>query len=116
MSNRFQFSHALELYRQTYLSTKSGRTQQEYLIDLGQLGEYLASVGVTTVQLVQRIHLQGFLSFLASQSLTTSTRRRKLAAVRSFFRFHNETSSRAGDPAEELVPPERPKAQLRILT
>jgi integrase/recombinase XerD len=64
----------------------------------------------------QRVHLQGFLSSLAGQSLTASTRRRKLAAVRSFFRFLNETSGRAGDPAEELVPPERPEAQPRYLT
>src|SRR4051812_49420105 len=116
MSSRFSFSHALELYRQTYLGTKSERTQQEYLTDLRQLGEYLTSVKVLTVQQVEHRHLEGFLGVLVGQSLTTSTRRRKLAAVRSFFRFLTQTGSRAGDPAEELVAPERPQAQLRFLT
>jgi DNA adenine methylase len=39
-----------------------------------------------------------------------------VSALRSFFRFLNETGARAGDPADELVPPEVEERRVRYLT
>src|SRR5512134_3737666 len=93
------------------------KTRRNYQIDVGQLCEYLqASCSVTTVQPVQLRHLERYLDHLEQQGLTSATRRRKVAAIRSFFRFLQEDGHRAGDPSENLLPPERVDRQLRYLT
>ena len=71
---------------------------------------------VRTVQAVTRSHLQAFLAHLDQLSLETATRRRKASALRSFFRFLDETGARAGDPADELVPPEVGVRRVRYLS
>src|SRR5512134_3777719 len=70
------------------------KTQRNYQIDVGQLCEYLqTSCGVTTVHPVQLRHLEAYLSHLEQQGLTSATRRRKVAAFRSFFRFLQKTAT-----------------------
>src|SRR4051794_4386711 len=104
-------------YKETYLASRNFamRTRQEYLTDLRQLAEYLESVGVRTVHRVQRAHLDGFLAHLDHQALSSSTRRRKFAAVRSFFRFL-EGVGRAGNPAADVIAPALEPNQPRYLT
>jgi integrase/recombinase XerC len=68
------------------------------------------------VQPVQLRHLESYLSHLEQQGLTSATRRRKVAAIRSFFRFLQEDGHRAGNPAENLLPPQRVDRQLRYLS
>jgi site-specific recombinase XerD len=118
MRKNVRLTQALELYRQSYLGTKryAVRTRREYLTDLRQLCEYLEAQDVRTVQAVTRSHLQGFLAHLDELSLETATRRRKVAALRSFFRFLDETGARPGDPSDELVPPEVEDRRVRYLT
>src|SRR3712207_3192230 len=118
MSKTVRLKQALELYRQSYLGTKrfAVRTRREYLTDLRQLCEYLEAQDVRTAGAVKRSHLQGFLAQLDELSLETSTRRRKVSALRSFFRFLDETGARPGDPADELVPPEVDDRRVRYLT
>jgi site-specific recombinase XerD len=118
MRKHVRLTQAVELYKQSYLGTRryAVRTRREYLTDLRQLCEYLAAAGVMTVQAVQRVHLQGFLAHLDRLSLQTAIRRRKVSVLRSFFRFLHETGARAGDPADELVPPEVEDRQVRYLS
>ena len=118
MKKSVRLKQAVELYRQSYLGTKryAARTRREYLTDLRQLCEYLDGQGVRTVEAVTRSHLQGFLAHLDQLSLETATRRRKASVLRSFFRFLDQTGARAGDPADELVPPDVEERRVRYLT
>ena len=118
MRKSVRLKQAVELYRQTYLATPryAARTRREYLTDLRQLCEYLAAQDIRTVGTVTRSHLQGFLAHLDQLPLMTATRRRKASVLGSFFRFLDETGARAGDPADELVPPEVEDRQVRYLT
>jgi site-specific recombinase XerD len=113
------FTEALTAYQAIFLAGRNlaPRTRKEYLTDLRQLCEHLTTAAViTTVQAVERRHLEGFLAALDSQHLTGSTRRRKVAAIRSFFLFLEDAGHRTGNPAAKLVPPEREWNQPRYLT
>src|SRR4051812_20582900 len=80
--------------------------RRECFTDMPRLYEHLQTVGVLTVQMVERTHLEGFLASLDHYALTASTRRRKVAAIRSFFAFLEQAGHRIGNPAGKLVPPE----------
>ena len=118
MQKTLLLEQAVQLYLQAYLSTEAfaPRTRREYVTDVRQLCTWLATHKVRTVQTVKRSYLQAFLAHLDLLALTTATRRRKVAALRSFFRFLDETGARPGDPADELVPPEVEDRRLRYLT
>ncbi|WP_448620066.1 tyrosine-type recombinase/integrase [Geodermatophilus sp. URMC 65] len=118
MNSPLTFSDALTAYSETRLASRNyaRRTRREYLTDLRQLGEYLALVGVTTIDAVQRRHLEGFLAQLDRQVLTNTTRRRKLAVIRSFFQFLEQAGHRTGNPAADVVPPHLDPRQPRYLT
>src|SRR5690349_21578697 len=98
MHDAVTVAHAIDLYKDIYLAARNlaVRSRREYLSDLRQLGEYLEAVDVRTVQGVQRTHLEGFLASLDGLTLANSTRRRKLAAVRSFFQFLQDSDYRTG--------------------
>jgi site-specific recombinase XerD len=100
------------LARSALLSGHGGSTSRTS----GSWGKYLEAQDVRTVEAVTRSHLQGFLAHLDQFPLMTATRRRKASALRSFFRFLDETGARAGDPADELVPPEVDDRRVRYLT
>ena len=73
---------AIRAYDAALASPATARkTKREYLTDVRQLGEYLAVVGVQTVQGVQRTHIESFLISLERLGMIASTRRRKLAAA-----------------------------------
>jgi integrase/recombinase XerD len=103
------FEEALTAYRCTFLARRNLalRTRKEYLTDLRQLTEYLRGVGVMTVAAVERLHLEGFLATRDEHQLAGTTRRRKVAAIRSLFLFLEDARQRTGNPAAKLVPPER---------
>jgi integrase/recombinase XerD len=109
---------AVAAYKEIYLAGRdfAPRTRREYLTDLRQLDDYLLTAGVKTIEEVKRIHLERFVASLDHQALTPSTRRRKVAAVRSFFQFLKQAGYRIGNPAAELVPPELDWSQPRYLT
>src|SRR4051794_8906186 len=117
MKKPLLFHQAITAYADTHLASRNFalRTRREYLTDLRQLEEYLTHSGVTQVQAVQRTHLEGFLASLDRQAQASSTRRRKVAVVRSFFRFLESAGLRTGDPAADLVPPVLAWRQPRYL-
>jgi site-specific recombinase XerD len=91
-------------------------TREHYRIDLRQLGEYLHSVGVSAINAVHRIHIEGFLAHLDRQGVSNNTRRRKLAAVKSFFKFSEDSGYRKGNPAADVIPPALEQTERRYLT
>jgi site-specific recombinase XerD len=68
---------------------------------------------VLTAQQVERRYLEGFLAQLDRRALTNTTRRRMLAAVRSFFQLLTDAGYRTGNPAADVVPPDPELKQPR---
>jgi len=60
--------------------------------------------------------IRGFLGALSTQGLKTSTLGRKLAALRSFFRFLNREGLLQGNPARPIPSPAKPKTLPPVLT
>jgi site-specific recombinase XerD len=114
----FSVSQVIDTYGEVYLASRNAaaETREHYRIDLRQLGEYLASVGVKTVNAVQRIHVEGFLAHLDRLGVVNNTRRRKLAAVKSLFKFAEESGYRKGNPAGDVIPPALERTERRYLT
>jgi site-specific recombinase XerD len=96
---------------------KAPLTRETYTRDLLDLFRFLGErFGLASVDQVALAHLEGYLAHLDGRGLKGTTRRRKVAATRSFFRFcaHKQLSDH--DPAAQLIPPDREYHQPRVLT
>lgn len=110
---------ALNAYRQVFLPARNlaQRTRVEYVRDLADLVSFLKeSCGLATVQDVGRVHLEAFLAELDRLQLKGSSRRRKVASIRSLFAFLVDQGVIAASPAQRLIPPAREYHQPRFLT
>lgn len=110
---------ALTGYRSVHLASRNfaDRTRREYTTDLVDLLGFLkGSCGVTRVAQADKRHLESYLAELDRRGLMGSSRRRKVASIRSFFAFLLDQELIASDPARKLVPPEREHYQPRVLT
>jgi integrase/recombinase XerC len=85
----------------------SPRTVRSYLSDLRQLQTYAAGQGVS-LRSVSTALIRGFLGVLAVDR-AASSRARKLAAIRMFYRSMLRAGRIAGDPAVDLKSPKLPK-------
>lgn len=80
----------------------SGNTLQAYSSDLQELNRYVrGSLGVSDWAEVTREHLLGHLDHLAA-SLSEKSRARKLASIRSFFRFLQGRGIVSENPASRI--------------
>lgn len=110
---------AVQQYRAGYLPSRNlaPLTRRHYASDLAQLQRYLVDQrGLVTIAQVQPHHLDGYLAFLDTQGLKGSSRRRKLAAIRSLFRFLVQQRLLAQDVSAHLQPPQRERTERRVLT
>ena len=71
---------------------------------------------IRSVTMVQRRHLAGYLAHCGALGHAASTRRRSVAAIRSFFAFLVQEGVIRHSPAESLLPPERETRPPRVLT
>ncbi len=95
----------------------SERTKREYRDDAVHAVEYLETrCGIASATSVRREHLAGFLAHCATQGHVASTRRRSVAATRSFFAFLAQEHIIARSPADDLLPPGRETRPPRALT
>jgi integrase/recombinase XerC len=112
-------AEAFAVYQAEFFSARnlSARTRGEYTADLTDLLAYLnTQSGITqTNQLTQR-QLEGYLTELDRRGLKGSSRRRKVASIRSFCTFLVQRGYLAHNPAAELIPPQREYYQPRVLT
>jgi len=93
------------------------RSKREYQDDVSNLVEYLESrCHVRSATAVQRQHLTGFLAHCAGVGHAVSTRRRSVAAIRSFFAFLVQERVLRDSPARLLLPPERETRPPRVLS
>jgi site-specific recombinase XerD len=93
------------------------RTRREYRTDLAQLTAFLQrTCKLSTVDQVDRKHLEAYLAELDRRGLAGSTRRRKVATTRSFFGFLQDQGATPASPARKLVPPATEQPEPRALT
>jgi tyrosine recombinase XerC len=93
------------------LKAASPHTLKAYAEDLGQLAAYCEGQGVENAGSITMAHLRGFLAELQARELARSTRARKTAALRSFFRFLAKRGTIAQSPAVGL---RNPKTEKRL--
>jgi site-specific recombinase XerD len=110
---------AITQYQDQFLTARNlaPLTRLNYRSDLKQLGHYLTEdLGLERIDQVQPRYLQGFLVTLDRRGLRGSSRRRKVATIRSLFRFLVQHGALSESPAEELLPPEREREERRVLS
>jgi hypothetical protein len=104
------FAEALNRFARDLVSRDLAEaTQLAYTTDVRQFLMYLSETTVTAdrPEKISKPDMTEYLSYLAEQSVSGVTRRRKLAALREFFRFLPDAGIIAASPAAE---------QGRILT
>jgi len=106
----------------------SPATIRAYGADLDQFARYCAGDGVSAAaddgiprppldpQRITLRTVRGFLAAQGARGLKTSSVGRKLAALRSFFRFLNRERLLEGNPARPVPSPARPKTLPAVLT
>jgi site-specific recombinase XerD len=119
MTATTSLADALHLYETEFLAARNlaVRSRREYLNDLKDLLVYLTSVaGVSDPAQVSRRHLEGYLAELDRRGFSGSTRRRKVASIRSFFGFLQDAGMIQVSPALKLIPPDRERMEPRVLS
>lgn len=81
----------------------SYNTCTSYIRDLDELHDYLGQK-ISTSQ-IDRSHIRGFFSYLADKNNQPITRRRKLTALRGFFKFLEDESLTKNNPTKNLPAP-----------
>jgi site-specific recombinase XerD len=119
MSAATSLSDTLLLYETEYLAARNlaFRSRQEYLNDLKDLLSFLTGgQGITDPVKVTKQHLERYLAELDRRGFAGSTRRRKVASIRSFFSFLQDAGIIQLSPALKLIPPERERNEPRVLS
>src|SRR5215207_9609414 len=110
---------AVDQYRDEYLTARNlaPLTRRAYLGDVSELVTFLAEqLQLTTIDQVQRCHLERFLAELDHRGLSGVSRARKVTTIRGFFAFLVQEGALVASPAEKLIPPERERPQPRVLS
>lgn len=117
--NHTDLAKSLALYQEQHLAARNlaPKTRMEYTNDLEDLFDYLRGQAlIGRPDRVERRHLEGYLAELDRRGFKGSTRRRKVATIRSFFGFLEEQGLVIKSPAAKLIPPMREEDQPRTLT
>lgn len=115
---KLTWEQAIVAFENLYMASRNlaARTREEYRADLSQLTDYFTRKGLLKPGQVQLSHLQSFLAHLDAKGYAGITRRRKTAAIKTFFRFLVSSGVCTANPAERLIPPEREYNEPRFLT
>ncbi|MDQ6602881.1 MAG: site-specific integrase, partial [Chloroflexota bacterium] len=116
--SRRSLADCLDRYVEWLATTRrfAERSRREYRDDVSGVVEYLQDrCHVRSVTMVQQRHLAGFLAHCGTLRHAASTRRRSVAAIRSFFSFLVQEGVVRHSPAERLLPPERQDRPPRVL-
>ena len=109
---------ALDEYERLYLTGRNAAalTRRAYLTDLRELLTHLTTIGIATPGQVERKHLEGFVSTLDGLQRAGTTRRRKVASIRTFFTFLFDQGIIPDNPTKKLIPPSAEHNQPRVLS
>jgi integrase/recombinase XerC len=94
----------------------SAHTLRNYASDLGQFLEYFAIKEKVAVEEIDLLAIREWLGHLHSQKLTAVSMRRKLAAVRSFFKYMLREGVIATNIARLVRTPKAPKSLPVVMT
>jgi integrase/recombinase XerC len=106
-------------YQRTYMAFRNfaEATRRGYAADLRLFLRYLADkVSVTTVHKVERAHLHDYFAELDRRGQAGATRARKLAAVKSFFSYLEDSGIIERNPAKAISRPKQELREPRVLT
>jgi integrase/recombinase XerC/integrase/recombinase XerD len=90
------------------------RTRRAYLTDLGQLAEWASAHGAGPAE-VDHKRLRHFAGVLSERGASKATVARKLASVRSFYRYLVDRGEIAATPADLVATPKRDQYLPRVL-
>ena len=94
----------------------SYNTEISYKQDLKMAAGYLAGMDVKDPLEATATNLNSYMLFLEKEGFSPATVSRKIAALRSFYRYMLEEHLIAHDPTSELKPPKVEKKAPNILT
>jgi integrase/recombinase XerD len=117
--SRHTLADCLDRYVEWLATTRryAERSKREYRDDVSGVVQYLQErCHIRSAPMVQRRHLAGYLAHCRAAGQAVSTRRRSVAAIRSFFAFLVAEGTLRHSPAEQLLPPERETRPPRVLT
>ncbi|MCX7817298.1 MAG: tyrosine recombinase XerC [Syntrophales bacterium] len=103
----------------TYLKTaknSSGNTLKAYVSDVGQFFKFLEVNSIGDLSKVDTSTVRFFLADLHRRGLKRASINRKLAAIRTFFRFLNGKGKISRDPAGTITTPKVEKKIPRLLS
>lgn len=116
---RHSLSDCSDRYTEWLATTRryAERSRREYRDDVAGVIRYLEErCHIRSVTMVQRRHLAGYLAHCGALGHAASTRRRGVAAIRSFFAFLVQEGVVRRSPAADLLPPERGERPPRVLS
>jgi len=108
-----------EDYKVTYMASRNmaPRTRVEYGRDIGDLVDFLKhQQHIDDPPSIELRHLEHYLAELDRRGLSGSSRRRKTAAIRSFFSFLEGHGYLSQNIATKLRPPSRTEREPRVLS
>jgi len=94
----------------------SPHTVRAYSGDLVRLAGFLEENGVGAPEEVTPVHLRLWLAEMTEEDLSATTRSRRIASARAFFRFLTRREAIDGNPAAGLRSPRKPRRLPRFLT
>jgi integrase/recombinase XerC len=96
----------------------SEHTVRNYVSDLEQFAGFMRTLFPAGVDLaaVDALVLRAYLGFLHQKGLSRASTMRKLAALRTFFRFLHREGRVSGNPARALFTPRQAKKVPRVLS
>jgi len=112
-----EFQRALALF-QRHLQSEKGRspeTVRAYLADLADFRRFVESSAADDVRAVDVFHVRGFVADRFGKIKKVSVGR-KLAAVRTFFRFLVREGIVQGNPAQGIRAPKKEKTLPKVMT
>jgi site-specific recombinase XerD len=114
-----RLSDAFNDYKATYMASRNmaPRTRVEYGRDIGDLVQFLQGASrLDDPRDVELKHLEHYLAELDRRGLSGSSRRRRAAAIRSFFAFLEDHGYVSLNIATRLRPPARIEREPRVLS
>ena len=112
------FREALTRYLRFLVAERGGATHtvKSYREDLLQLFDYLQDAGCTQPADVTTVMLRRYAAALHSTGYAPTTIARKLASIRSFYRFGHREGWVSSNPAQPLRSPKRGRSLPKFLT
>ena len=94
----------------------SHNTEISYARDLKDAERYFFSMDISDVKTVTSTNLNSYMLQMEKENLSSATVLRRLAALRSFFKYLKDEDEITGDPTEGVNRPRVEKKAPRILT